>query len=156
MGDKDNKSGNKRSPFYRKRGKSNSGGNSWGNSGTNAKTKSTVRELKFYLHDSQLRKSSESFTKIKEVIITKIKKSLENPNTIVESLLLDLKKVFIKPKKQETTEANLATRDMENSMFMEEYKIDFTIFWQRNKMEPHNLAISRNLLISFVALRDRL
>ena len=124
MGDKENKSGNKKRPYYRKRGKSNSGGNS----GTNAKTKSTVREMKFHLHDSQQRKSSESFAKIKEAIITKIKKSFKNPNTIEESLSSNSKKIFTKPKKQESTETDADAKNMQNTMFMEQYKINSTIF----------------------------
>ena len=131
MGDKENKSGNKRRAFYRKKEKLNSRGNSGGNSGTNAKTKSIVRELKFYLHDSQLRKSSESFTKIKEAIITKIKKTFENPNAIAESLSSNKRKTFTKPELQQSTETDADAKQLENNMFKEEYRIDYKIFKKR-------------------------
>ena len=57
-----------------------------------------VRELKFNLHDSVQRKSSESFGKIKEAIITKIYLEFDNTIEIVESLKVGTKIVFVKPK----------------------------------------------------------
>ena len=72
-----------------------------GTSSTNIKINSTtsknnnppkIRELKFYLHDSAQRKTSESFNKIKEAIITKIQKTFEDSVDVVESLEKKLKK----------------------------------------------------------------
>ena len=100
----------------------------WRISGANTKRKSTVREIKFHLHNSQQRKSSESFTKIKEAIITKIKKQYKNPNPIVESFSSNYKKTFTKLKKQESTETDADAKNTENTMFMEEYKTNFIIF----------------------------
>ena len=45
-----------------------------------------IRELKFYLHDSAQRKTSESFNKIREAIITKIQKTFEDSVDVVASL----------------------------------------------------------------------
>ena len=89
MGNKENNSGsngNRRKPFYRKINKS-----------TLSTRPKMVREIKFHLHDSMQRKSSESFGKIKEAIITKISLEFENPIEIVESLKTGTQILFRKP-----------------------------------------------------------
>ena len=53
-----------------------------------------VRELKFYLHDSANRKTSESFNKIREAIITKIQKTFADSVDVVASLEEKTKKVY--------------------------------------------------------------
>ena len=77
-----------------------------GTSSTSSKTTSTtsknnntpkIRELKFYLHDSAQRKTSESFNKIREAIIIKIQKIFEDSVDIVASLEAKAKKVYEEP-----------------------------------------------------------
>ena len=73
-----NKNRNRRRFTQRKRGNSSST-NSKTTNGTNTNKNnnpSKVREHKFYLHDSAQRKTSESFNKIKEAIVTKIQKNV--------------------------------------------------------------------------------
>ena len=75
MGEKENCQGasnTKRKPFRKFYKKASNGKNN----ATSSKPKSTVREYKFHMHDTDARKSSESFGKIKEEIILKIQKYL--------------------------------------------------------------------------------
>ena len=99
MGSKENtpssaNSGNKNRRRFT-RGKNNSSGTQ--NSNQNNKPKTVVQEMKFYMHDSAQRKSSESFGKIKEAIILKIQSTFESPVDIVKSLRDGTKKMFNKP-----------------------------------------------------------
>ena len=66
--------------------------------------KPTVRELKFHLHDSTQRKSSESYGKIFDAIIVKIQKSFDDSLDIVTSIETKTKKTF-----EKTTPADAAT-----------------------------------------------
>ena len=77
-----------------------------GTSSASSKTNSTtsknnnppkVRELKFYSHDSAQRRTSESFNKIREAIITKIQKTFEDSVDVVASLEAKAKKVYAEP-----------------------------------------------------------
>ena len=74
-----------------------------------------VRELKFYLHDSANRKTSESFNKIREAIITKIQKTFADSVDIVASLEAKTKKVYDEPNMPEAasegTDAEKARKD---------------------------------------------
>ena len=95
MSTKDNNSGsngNQRKPLNKKFDNPTSGMSK----STSTRPK-LVRELKFNLHDSVQRKSSESFGKIKEAIITKIYLEFDNPIEIAESLKVGTKNVFKKP-----------------------------------------------------------
>ena len=114
-----NKSNRKR-PFYRNI-MSTSDGN-------NAKPTVAVRELKFHLHDSAKRKHSESFGKIKEAIVLKIQKSFDDPIAIAESISGNAKKLFKKTELQKSELDDPVMKAMENTLFMEEWKIDFTIY----------------------------
>ena len=99
--------------------------------GTSASTRpKKVKELKFNLHDSVNRKSSESFGKIKEAIITRINLEFDNPIEIADSLKMGTKIVFVKPKLENSLSDDVDVKVQENLMFMEEYKINFTIFQQ--------------------------
>ena len=90
-----------------------------------------IREMKFHLHDSESRKSSESFRKIKEAIVIKINVSFDNPIEIGESLKTGVKYVFEKPTiEKSTNDDDAGIRAQENLMYLEEYKINFTIFRQ--------------------------
>ena len=80
MGNQENNSGaanTKKKPFRKFTKKSNSKGNNNNSnkSKSNSKSQTTVREYKFHLHDSDARKTSESFEKIMEAIVLKIQKA---------------------------------------------------------------------------------
>lgn len=53
--------------------------------------------MKFHLHDSAQRKTSERFNKIVDVIVTKIKRKFGDSVDIVASIENKAKKVFIGP-----------------------------------------------------------
>ena len=84
---------------FTQRKKGNSTTNSKMPSGTTSKSNNPpkIREYKFYLHDSAQRKTSESFNKIKESIITKIQKTFDDSVDIVASLEANTKKVYAEP-----------------------------------------------------------
>ena len=111
----------KRKPFYKRSG--NGGGDN-----TNVVTARKTRELKFYLHDSDARKSLESFGKIKESIVLKIQKTFDNPIDLSDSIINKVKKIYSKPKKGKSTLADADEKALENEMFLEEWRIDFAIF----------------------------
>lgn len=65
--------------FNRKRGSSQKTSNMRNQPNNN---KHKVQKYKFYFHDQAQRKSSESFIKIKDTIITKIQKSSDDPKEL--------------------------------------------------------------------------
>ena len=91
--------------------------------------------MKFHLHDSAARKSSESYTRIREAIILKIQKTFDDSIVLTESIISKTKKVIAKPKLKRS--ARGVTDDLyavENDTFMEEYKIYFTIYLNDEKV----------------------
>ena len=56
-----------------------------------------MREYKFYLYDLAQRKTSESFNKIKEAIVTKIQKTFDDAVDVVSSIETETKKVYTEP-----------------------------------------------------------
>ena len=114
---------NQRKPFYRPIDKSTSG------TSTSTRLK-MVREVKFHLHHSMQRKSSEYFGKIKEAIITKINLEFDNPIEITESFRMGTENMFSKPVLQKGVGGDDEIKAEENMMFMEGYKINFTFFPQ--------------------------
>ena len=50
--------------------------------------------MKFHMHDSQARKTSESYEKIRKIIILKIQESFDESINIVESFEKKVKKVL--------------------------------------------------------------
>ena len=84
--------------------------------------------MKFYMHDSAQRKSSESFGKIKEAIILKIQSTFESPVDIVKLLRDGVKRAFNKPTLSKSTNTDPADKALEDVQFKEEWKIDYSIF----------------------------
>ena len=115
---------NRKIPFYRKWTSTTSTSN--GNS--SKPTKVAVREMKFHMHDSVQRKTSESFGKIRETIILKIQKKFDDPVDMIESIRNKNKKVFEKTKPVISTSTEADVKSMEKILFMEEFKIDFIIY----------------------------
>ena len=110
-----------RRTFYKKKG-----------NGENNVVRPKVEEMKFYLHDSASRKTSESFGRIKEAIVLKIQNSFEETRYISEPVIGKAKKTFSKP---ETTKSTLgdtaelvAAKWAENEIYLGEWKIGFTIY----------------------------
>ena len=60
--------------------------NSANGSSPDNSSKPKQRELKFYLHDSNQRKTSESYNKIVDTIITKIQRTFDDSLDIVSSI----------------------------------------------------------------------
>ena len=117
-------SANKKRPFYRKRTNASDG---------NVSTpRAAVREMKFHMHDSAQQKTSESFRKIKETIILKIQKTFEDPIDIAESIRNNVKKVFEATTLTKITKSG-DEKAMENMLYLEQFKIDFTIYRSESK-----------------------
>ena len=84
--------------------------------------------MRFHMHDSAQGKTSESFGKVKEAIILKIQKTFDDPIAVVQSIADNTKKIFKKTEIQKSISDDPATKVMENMIFLEEFKIDFTIY----------------------------
>ena len=61
------------------------------------------RELIFHMHDASQRKTSESFARIKESIVSEIEINFENSNHVAASIEDGNRKVFSEPTLQEST-----------------------------------------------------
>ena len=114
---------NSRRLFYIKKGNGDN---------NNVVTKAEVKKMKFYLHDSAARKTSESFGRIKEAIILRIQKSFEDPIYLSESITRKKKKTFTKPEKTKSTLGDTAELEAEkraeNETYLEEWKIDLSVY----------------------------
>ena len=108
---------NKRRPFYRKSQNENGETN-------NVVTTKKMKEMKFYLHNSTARKTSESFGRIKESIVLKIHESFEDPIYLSESIISECKKIFTKTIKIKSTLGYTVDlvdeKALENEMYLEE------------------------------------
>ena len=81
--------------------------------------------MKFHLHDSEGKKYSESFDKIRKHIILKIQETFQNSLDFTESLERSVKKVFTAPIKVSTNpDPDIKTLEDENYLFewQENYK----------------------------------
>ena len=101
--------------------------NKTGNTENNV-VKPKVKEMKFYLHDSAARKTSELFGRIKESIILQIQNSFVDPIYLSESIIGKVKNGFSKADMTKSTAGDADVKLAENAMFLEEWKIDFSIY----------------------------
>ena len=85
-------SGNRRRYSQRRRGNGNKSNSNLGNNQPKNNNKPKQRELIFHLHDSTLRKTTESFNKIRVAIIIKIEKAFEDSLDIINSVETNTKK----------------------------------------------------------------
>ena len=81
--------------------------------------------MRFHLHDSASRKNSESFAKIKEAIVLKIKETFDSPRHVAESISSKVKKVFNDPVRVESQESDPARKAIEDQTNLERWKIDY-------------------------------
>ena len=97
-------------------------------------TTSYKKEMKFYLHDLDSRKRSESFNRIKQHIILKIQETFSNSLDITESIESNTEKTFTSPVLQRSTKADQAERSFEEKQFLQNYTIDYEIY-RNNQMK---------------------
>ena len=102
------RNGNRRRYSQRRRGNGNKSNSNSGNNQPKNNSKPKQRELIFHLHDSTLRKTSESFNKIREAIIIKIEKTFEDSLDIVNSIETKTKKTFSEPQAAEAATTGTA------------------------------------------------
>ena len=95
-----------------------------------------VREYKFHMHDSNARKTSQSYSKIKEAIILKIQKTFDSPRDVASSLATGVKKVYDRPTRKKSTLTDPEEKAVENETFRGKWNIDFQLF--REKEEKFN------------------
>ena len=108
----------KKKPFRRYYKKSNNKGKSNNaKNKPNSKSQSPVREYKFHLHDSDARKTSESFEKIKEAIVLKIQKTFEKNADVATSIESGVKKTFSQPTMNTSNHANPAIAARQDKMY---------------------------------------
>ena len=121
--------GGSKKPFYRNKRNSENA--------TSNKPRLT-REMKFHMHDSQQRKSSESFHKIKESIVTKIKSTFENPAMIAESIRSMTLAVLSEPELKASTKVDAAEKALDNKMREMKWKIMFEIHMKDRRTFDEN------------------
>ena len=73
-----------------------------------------MREMKFHLHGTDSSKKAETFEKIREDIISKIKRTFTNAMDIAQSIQDGTKKTFAEPTLGTSTETDPAFRHKEN------------------------------------------
>ena len=108
--------GGSKKPFYRNKKKSE---NATGNKPR------LIREMKFHMHDSQQRKSSESFHRIKESIITKLTGILEHPAKIAESIRTMTPIALSAPELKASTKSTAEEKELDNRMLEMIFKINY-------------------------------
>lgn len=92
------------------------------NNGQNG-NKPKIREYKFHLHNSAQKKTSESFGKIKEHIILKIKKTFDTPLEVAESLKTGTRTVTLEPNMFTSTAVSAPLQTVEDALNLEKWKI---------------------------------
>ena len=118
---------------------SNSSSNS-SSSTTNSSSKSKTKEYKFHMHDSNERRSAESFGKIKEAIVLKIQKTFDSPRDIVKTLRDKRKIVIAEPNPADPTGNTDQERERSYQQNIRKWQEDYR--WWQNKREQYddNLA----------------
>ena len=125
MANQDNRSGasdTKKRQFRQGNRNLKKGGKANTNKKYNNKPKVTVRELKFHLHDSDARKTSESFEKIKETIVLKIQKTFEKNANLATSIETGVRHEYAAPMMRTSTHDTPEVAARENRMYEIEYQ----------------------------------
>ena len=91
------------------------------------------KEYTFHMLDSQARKNSESFDKIKKFIVLKIQETFDDSLDVVESLESKRKKKFTKPKMERSQIEDEVERKFEQEQLYEEWKIDYEMYKKDQK-----------------------
>ena len=107
---------------------------------TSTNTPKLIRELKFHMHDSDQRKMSESFHKIKEAIVTKIKSTFQNPLKIAESITSMRLSTFSEPVLTESVKIDANEKALENRQLEMKYKIMFERHIKKEEVFEENLV----------------
>ena len=118
---------------------SNSSSNSNSNT-SNSSSQNKSKEYKFYMHDSNERRSAESFGKIKDSIILKIQKTFDSPRDIVKTLRDKTQIVITEPNPAEPTGATYQERERSYQQSIRKWQEDYR-WWQSKKEQcEDNLA----------------
>ena len=120
--------------FFRKKNSNKPSNNA--SSGGSSNKSVPKKEYKFHMHDSQARKTSESFEKIKKAIILKIQETFDEPINVVDSLGKKRKKVLNKPKLKDykSTETDPDLKKLDEDQLKEEWKVDYDWFKKDERM----------------------
>ena len=136
-----------------------------GNNQPKNNSKPKQRELIFHLHDSTLRKTSESFNKIREAIIIKIEKTFEDSLDIVNSIETNTKKTFNEPQTSEaatngTTEEKarkdcLSEKKWETMLIRYQEKVDkFESLWEKTYALIWDQYCSKEMKVTLQEMPD--
>ena len=106
----------------RRQYKSRSGSNTQ-NTKTNTQPKS--RELKFHLHGTDSSKKAETFEKIKDDIISKIKQTFVNAMDIAQSIQNGVRKSYKEPELAEPAETDPDKKAREEMTITLKFQIDY-------------------------------
>ena len=123
MGNKENtNSSNSRRSYFSKNKKTSSNGQA--TSGSNSNKPRLTRELKFHMHDSSQRKTSESYGKINESIVLKIQKTFTSSRLIAQSISTNVAQVFKSPELTASAKVDADNKALENRMLETKWKAD--------------------------------
>ena len=115
-GNKNNCSGKK---WYRSKG-----GNNPSKSKT-ANNQQKARDLKFHLHRTDSSKKAETFEKIKDEIVSRIKRTFSNAMDIAQSIQDGARITYTEPVMAEPTETDPAKLAREGKMIQLKFQIDY-------------------------------
>ena len=118
------------------------GSNSTAKNKTNNQLK--VRELKFHLHGTESSKKAEIFERIKEDIVSKIKRTFSNAMNIAQSVKEGTRVTYSEPAMAEPTETDPIKLAREERKVSMKYQIDYE-YWIK-KEERLRRTGSKHLL----------
>ena len=81
--------------------------------------------MKFHLHDSEAKKYSEPFDKIRKHIILKIQETFQNSLDVTESLERSVKKVFTAPIKKVSTNPDPDIKTLQDKNYLFDWQEDY-------------------------------
>ena len=128
--------GNKKSGSGKKWYRSKGGNNS--SKGKNSNNQPKSRELKFHLHGTESSKKAETFEKIKEEIVSRIKWTFQNSMDIAKSIQEGKRVTFKEPEMGETTESDVDKKARQEKMNALKYQIDYEHWLQEEKSFKEN------------------
>ena len=129
-------SGNKRNGSGKRWHRSKGGSNSSKSKPTNNQQK--TRELKFHLHGTESSKKAETFEKIKEEIVSRIKRTFSNAMDIAQSVQEGKKKTYKESEMGETTETDIDKKARQEKMNALKYQLDYEHWLQEEKSFKEN------------------
>lgn len=156
-------SGSNQKSSQRNGGENNGSGRKWyrSKSGNNATTKSKTtnnqlraRELKFRMHGTESSKKAETFKKIKDDIVSRIKRTFINAMDIAKSIQNNARITHGEPEMGETTETDAAKLAREDKKITLKYQIDYEQWIKEEKSFKENWVKAYAMILDQYCAKD--